>query len=328
MNDPKQPLTMKPMQISLYPTADGCLRPAEVLESARASLRKKKRVAISTGDPAFDVLDGAVLVRRVGKAFNAFHSINPDVAIIDALDFTCPDGIVLVSRQEEPHGQPVVVDGDPFRRTLDLLRDRSGTGEVLLVSVNDAISPAWERRLERWGVNIRWDLSDSTQWRTWLIGRPAPEEHEPAGVAETEFDGFRWLGSSVFPAPPGSHLTTVLHSPRAHVLLAMAAEFSDVFCKEEDVPGNRGFLVTEHPGQLLLRMLAGKPLDERTRVCRQLRDDLDFLSGIAGEYLDALENIGTPEAFHPGPVSPGGKGKGKGKDTRIGVRTAPPRKVH
>lgn len=315
---------MKPMKISLYPTADGCLRPIEVLESARASLRNRKRVAISTGDPAFDVLDGAVLIRRVGKAFNAFHSINPDVAIIDALDFTCPDGIVLVSRQEEPHGQPVVVDGDSFRVMLDLLRDRSGTGEVILAAVNDAISPAWERRLEGWGAKIRSDHADSTPWRTWLIGRPAPEEHEPAGAAETEFDGFRWLESSVFPGPPGSHLTTVLHSPRAHILLAMAAEFSDAFCKEGDVPGNRGFLMTEHPGQLLLRMLAGKPIEERIRVCRQLRDDLDFLSGIAGEYLDALENIGTPEASHSGPVSPAGKDK----DKRIGVRIAPPRKVH
>ena len=284
---------MGEMTISVYPIADGCLRPPQVLARARECLLDGQRVAISSCDRAFDELDGAVLVRHVGKAFNAFHAIKPAVAVIDALDFTDPDGQEVIARQEMPHGPPVPVAGDQLRKMLDLLRDRSGTGEVLLVSVNDAISPAWERRLERWDVHIRRDLASSKPWRTWSIGLRNPGQ----GTVE-------YQDSSRFPVDPDACISQSLHSPRAHLLLALAMEYVDVFCREGDVPAERGFLLTENPGRLLVRMLAGKPVRERIALTEQLLDDIRMLGMTVEEMHRALQGVGSLE-------SPGKKPSGR-----------------
>lgn len=271
------------MKISLYPTADGCFRPAEVIGRARFLLGQGKRVAICSGDPAFAALGGAVLVRRVGKAFDALHSIRPDAAVIDALDFTDPDAEELLSLQEMPGNPPVQVAGHRFRRMLGLLDEKAGTGEVMLVSRNDAISDAWKERLARWGVLVRWDLAETTRWRTWFV------------------EGFdRMMPPDLFPAPQEGALDmkAEVHSPRSHLLLAMAAEYSDIFCKDArsmTAGSDAGFAAgTENPGRLLIRMMAGKPAAERIRHCRLLREDLGFLVSVADGYLQALEMTGKP----------------------------------
>ena len=281
------------MKISLYPTADGCLRPDEVLTRARACLMAGQRVAVSSGDPAFDVLDGAVLVRRVGNTYNACQSIKPDVAIIDALDFTDPDGEELISRQEMPESPAVLVAGVQFRKMLDLL-DQSGAKEVILVSVNDAISPAWQERLTRWGTVIHWDQAQATPWRTWSLR--ADENRLP---------------TALFPAPQYEEpeLKAEIHSTRSHLLLTLCAEFSDIFCKDAGSMNDRAIAVNENPDRLLMRMMAGKPVAERIRHCRQLEEDFLFLAVMVAEYHQDLKGGGPAKipgaatvTSHPAPA--------------------------
>ena len=270
------------MKISLYPTADGCLRPAEVLTRARLFLAQGKKVAISSGDPAFDGLEGgAVLVRRVGKAFNAFHAIRPAVAIADALDFTDPDGEELLSLQEMPHNPPVQVAGYQLRKMLDLLDERAGTEEVMLVSCNDAISEAWQEKLAGWGVSIRWDLAKSTPWRTWSItafGRPA--------------------SADLFPVPEDgeSSICAGIRSPQSHLLLALAAEHADIHHRDGHAPIITSTTTAEGAGRLLNRLMAGKPITERIRHCRELEEDFSYLANFVRHYLQRLQGTGAKES--------------------------------
>ncbi len=275
---------MKKMKITLYPTADGCLRPAEVLHRVRSWLGSGKKVAIASGDEEFTDLNGAVLVRRVGETWGAFHSIRPDIAIIDSLDFSDPDGKELISRQEMPHSPPVRVAGSQFRTMLDLLSTETGTEEILLVSSIGVISPAWIKRLDDWDVDVRWSLAGSTRWRTWVVVRP---EHGKSGP-------FRCLDATQFPVLPGTPMSAVLHSSRSHLLLALAAEYSDLQCRDGYDQQTDGFGIPEHPSRLLVRLLAGKPVSERIRLCQQLEVDFQFLADLAGEYLQKLIRPNRP----------------------------------
>lgn len=281
---------MKNMKISLYPTADGCLRPAEVLHRAQSWLGFGKKVAIASGDEQFFPLDGAVLVRRVGKTWDAIHSIRPDIAIIDSLDFSDPDGKELISRQEMPHSPPVQITGKQFRAMLDLLSTKTGTEEVLLVSSIDVISPAWIKQLEDWGVDVRWSLAGSTRWRTWEVVRP---EYGKSG-------SYKCLDAAQFPVLPGTPMSAVLHSSRSHLLLALTAEYSDLQCRDGYDQQKDGFGIPEHPSRLLVRLLAGKPVSERIRLCRQLEADFRFLSDLTGEYIRKLIGPDRPVTVSTG----------------------------
>ncbi|MXY64085.1 MAG: hypothetical protein F4206_16930 [Gammaproteobacteria bacterium] len=269
---------MKKMKISLYPTANGCLRPAEILHRARSWLRSGKKVAVASGDEQFSVLDGAILVRRVGKVWDTFHSIRPDIVIIDSLDFSDPGGRELISRQEIPHSPPTQVTGSQFRTMLDLLSTEAGAEEVLLVSSIDVISPAWKKRLDDWDVDVRWNLAGSTRWRSWVVAMP---ENDKSGT-------YKCLDVAQFPVFPGTPMSTVLHSSRSHLLLALAAEYSDLQCRDGHDQQTDGFGIPENPSRLLIRLLAGKPVSERIRLCQQLETDFQFLTDLAGEYLQKL----------------------------------------
>ena len=281
---------MKKMKLSLYPTADGCLCPAEVLHRARSWLRSGMKVVIASGDAQFLTLDGAVLVRRVGKVWDAFHNIRPDIAIIDALDFSDPDGQVLICRQEMPHSPPVQVAGSQFRTMLDLLSNETGTEEVLLVSSIDVISPAWIERLDKWDVDVRWSLAGSTKWRSWMVVMP---EYGKSGT-------YKCLDAAQFPVLPGTPMSAVLHSSRSHLLLALAAEYSDLNCRDGYARQTDGFGIPEHPSRLLVRFLAGKPVSERIRLCRQLETDFQFLTNLAGEYLQKMIGPDRPVTVSTG----------------------------
>lgn len=287
---------MKKMKITLYPTADGCLRPAEVFHRARSWLGSRKKVAIASGDEQFSTLNGAVLVRRIGKAWDAFRFIRPDIAIIDSLDFSDPDGKELISRQEMPHSPPIQVAGSQFRTLLNLLSAETGTEEVLLVSSIDVISPAWRKRLDDWDVDVRWSLAGSTRWRTWVVVRP---EYGKSG-------SYKCLDAAQFPVLPGTPMSAVLHSSRSHLLLALAAEYSDLQCRDGNNQQTDGFGIPEHPSRLLARLLAGKPISERIRLCRQLEADFQFLADLVGEYLQKL--IG-PDRPVTGSIGTSGKEK-------------------
>ena len=279
------------MKISLYPTAEGCLRPAEVLIRTRLILAQGKKIAVSSGDPAFDGLEGgAVLVRRVGKAFNAFHAIRPAVAIVDALDFTDPAGEELLSLQEMPHNPPVQVAGHQFRKMLDLLEERAGTEEVMLVSCNDAISGAWQEKLASWGVSIRWDLAKSTPWRTWSV---------------TSFG--RQVPADLFPVPEDgeSSICAGIRSPQSHLLLALAAEHSDIHHRDGHAPIITSTTTAEGPVRLLNRLMAGKPITERIRLCRELEEDFSYLANFVRHYLQRLQ--GTDGAKAAGTANASGQ---------------------
>ena len=275
---------MKKMKITLYPTADGCLRPAEVFHRARSWLGSRKKVAIASGDEQLSTLNGAVLVRRVGKAWDAFRFIRPDIAIIDSLDFSDPDGKELNSRQEMPHSPPVQVAGSQFRNLLDFLSAETGAEELLLVSSISVVSPAWVERLDDWGVDIRWHLAGSTKWRSWVVVRP---EYGKSG-------SYRCLDVAQFPVLPGTPMSAVLHSSRSHLLLALAAEYSDLQCRDGYDQQTDGFGIPEHPSRLLVRLLAGKPVSERIQLIRQLEVDFQFLADLAGEYLKKLIGPSRP----------------------------------
>lgn len=270
---------MNEMKISLWPTADGCLRSPAVEQQARLRQEEGRTVVIASGDPILLDLKGVVRVRRIGDAWEDLLMVQSNLAVIDDLDFIDPDGQEIVSRQEGPSKMATSVSGDRFRSLLTRL-SLNGTREVMLVSSRDAISPHWKDRHENWGVDIRWDMAKSDPWRSWVIGSSWFLEGD--GVPpDNGGNGSRFLD------PDRATIESALHSPSAQLLLMIAAEYADVvYCE-------RTPRVAVDPMHILVQTMAGMPVADRLKHTGRLLYDLERLTDMGGELHRTLEG-GAP----------------------------------
>ena len=248
------------MKISLYPTADGCYRPSRVTGKIRDWLVAGHPVGISSRDVSLTGIEGVVEVGRIEDLLKQPID-QPRYLVVDALDFSCPDGQRIIHRQQSPPGQPGQVAGDDFISVL-LALSKGVTEEVILVCTNCDISNAWFARLDDLRVKIHWDTAASDPWRHWTRVQGRDDIRRKAA-------GIR-LGPL---ADPGNTaITCFFHSARSQLLLTLAAEYSDIHLSES------GRKPPVEPVNVLVRMLAGKPVSDRLELYGHLLDDLRLLS--------------------------------------------------
>lgn len=262
------------MRLTLFPTSDGCYRPALVAEKSRALLDAGRTVAISSRDVSLAGLEGATVVRRIDELHRILDD-RPDYLVVDALDFADPDGRMIVNEQNRPSGLPKPIDGDWFVSVLKELA-RGVTREVMLVCVNTDVSRAWLARLDALGVKVYWDLADSDRWRHWTQVRGKDDIRK-----ETEDMRLGQLAD-----PGNTAIAAFYHSTRSQLLLTLCAEYSDIHLTQAD----RNPPVD--PVQVLSRLLAGRPLEERIAMTGDLVEDLKILTMMAQDLHGSMKGLG------------------------------------
>lgn len=239
------------MKITLYPTADGCHRPLAVESLARAWLDAGSTVAIASTHGSLVYLKGKGAVCVQGEdGWKKLPGKRPTHAVFDALDLSDPDGQEIICRQGRDRNL-FSVPAVRFRAILDELA-RHECREVLLVLMNTEISQPWQEQLKEWDVEIRWSTADSAPWRNWKISSP--------DTGDLPHDVLRDAGVHAMAA--------FVLTPRAQMLMTLAAEYTDI-----NLAGHE-YRPPDVPVNIILRLLAGKPIEDRLLLTGQLLDDL------------------------------------------------------
>ncbi len=265
------------MKISLYPTAKGCYRPPQAMQTAREYINAGKRVAISSVERVGCInADGPLDQALQINDWNDLPKVKPHLVILDNLYFLDPDGLWIfdcrpgaisewVDPQEDAFQQPARVSSTRFRYLLEKLTDR-GTEEVILVSEAYGISPAWHDELTDLEVDIHWECADFERWRSW---QTRSRRLMPADPDQPEL------------------ISAYMHGSASMLLMLLVAEFNDI----RYGASNPQSAAARNPDfqqlmWLMADMFEEEPEERVQQLCTEIRDHLILLSWAVEGYIN------------------------------------------
>jgi len=288
------------MKITLYPTAKGCYRPPQAMQTARDYITAGKRVAISSRDRVESIVVNGPLDQAVQiDDWSDLPKLKPELVILDNLYFVDPVGVWLfdvrpgapsewVDPGEDSFRQPARVSSTRFRYLLKKLAKR-GTREVILISESYGISSAWHNELTEMEVNIRWEVAEFEPWRTW---QSRIQRLMPGNPDQPEL------------------ISAYMHTGASMLLMQLVAEFNDL--RYGRTNPQSAALRNPNFQQLMWFMdslFEDEPQERIQQLCTEIRDHLIFLSWTVEGYINpdvldqfaaqaGIKHLQAPQKLH------------------------------